>query len=92
MKRKFTWNATKGPISWRCEWNNQDIIVLKSVVISKPYKPESVSLMKGASENQAGASVERVKKAAARVVWTWHGFLWCEGLGVEYLLGCFVSL
>jgi len=45
-----------------CEWQNQDIIVLKSVVISKPYKPENCVLMKGASENQAGATVERVKK------------------------------
>merc|ERR1719253_635354 len=41
-----------------CEWQGSDMLVMKTVLISKPYKPENCTLTKG-EDNRA---LDRVKK------------------------------
>lgn len=42
-----------------CEWQASDILVMKTICISKPYKPDNVAMAKGAAEEKEG--IQRVK-------------------------------
>lgn len=45
-----------------CDWQGTDILVLKAVLISKPYRPEDCVQVKDMDNNQV---IERVKKVLA---------------------------